>query len=124
MNALKYVIAGIEKKERGLDEIIILDHQSHISEALSSNIFWKKDDSFYTPPLSTGCISGVMRQWIKKELSYNGFTVEEKLIDKGEFLRSDCIFTTNANGIGHIRSIEEYTFEIDSVSQKLIEHIS
>ena len=44
MSAFKYVLAGIEKDKRQLDEIIILDHEGYISEALSSNIFWKKED--------------------------------------------------------------------------------
>lgn len=124
MSALKYVVAGIEKKERNLDEIIILDHNGHISEALSSNIFWKKQNVYYTPPLSTGCISGVMRQWITKALKENGLLIEEKLIEKHEFLQSDCIFTSNAIGIGHIKTIEQFSFEIDHVSQDIIERIS
>ena len=123
MNALKYVIAGMEKETKKLNEIIILDHNNHISEALSSNIFWKKDGTFFTPPLSTGCIAGVMRQYMMDILKQNDHIIEEKLADKNELLRSDSIFTTNAAGIAHIRSIEEKKFEVDRISQQIFEQI-
>lgn len=124
LSALKYVIAGIEKKERDLDEIIILDQQGYISEALSSNIFWKKSGSFFTPPLSTGCIEGVMRNRLIKQLSKDGYIVEEKLAKTSELLSANCIFTTNANGIGHIKRIEDHDFKVDPISQSFIESIS
>lgn len=123
MNALKYVIAGNEKLEKGLDEIIILDQKGFISEALSSNIFWKKADKFFTAPISTGCISGVMRRWIIEKLTENGLEIHEKLVGKNEFLESDCIFTSNASGIAHISSIGSLQFEIDAVAQQLIEQV-
>jgi branched-subunit amino acid aminotransferase/4-amino-4-deoxychorismate lyase len=124
MSALKYVLAGIEKENQQLDEIIILDHEGHISEALSSNVFWKKEAVYYTPPLSTGCISGVMRQWLIKALKKDGHHIQEKLAKKGELLKSDSLFTTNAAGIGHIQAIGQFSFESDQNVQKLLEQIS
>jgi len=121
INALKYVVAGNEKLKRGLDEIIILDHHGNVSEALSSNIFWKKGNNYFTSPLSTGCISGVMRKWIMEKLHEKGIPVEEKLIGTDEFVVSDSVFTSNAAGIVHIKSIENHQFGIDSVVQGIIE---
>ena len=123
MSALKYVIAGIEKEAEMIDEIIILDHVRHISEALSSNIFWKKDEKFFTPPLTTGCIAGVMRQWMMHALKQNGHSIEEKLVGKTEFLEAESIFTTNAVGIGHIQAIGKRSFKTDQISQQLFEQI-
>lgn len=124
LSALKYVVAGVEKTEMNLEEIIILDHQGHISEALSSNIFWIKEGIYYTPPLSTGCIEGVMRNWLINRLIEDGYKVIEKLASPFEFKESESIFTTNASGIRHIQTIEGNKFVIDSVSQKLVESIS
>lgn len=124
ISAIKYVLAGIEKKEKNLDDIIILDHRAYVSETMSSNIFWRKKDTYYTSPLSTGCIEGIMRNWLMKSLKQRGFLMEEKLIKTKELLESDCIFTTNALGICHIQSIGRNKFEIDSVAQELIEEIS
>ena len=124
MSAMKYVIAGIEMKERKLDEIIIPDHQGFVSETLSSNLFWKKKDTYYTSPLSTGCIEGIMRSWLMNKLKQNGFTVIEKNVKPVELFGSDHIFTTNSMGIRHIQCIGRHTYEIDLISQKIIESIS
>ncbi len=124
LSAMKYVIAGIEKKEKKLDEIIILDYQGHVSETMSSNLFWKTKGRYYTPPLSTGCIEGIMRNWLINELKHHGFFVEEKLVATEELLNSDYIFTTNATGLSHIQKINQKTFGIDMVSQELISSIS
>lgn len=124
LSALKYVVAGVEKKEMDLEEIIILDHQGHISEALSSNIFWKKEGIYFTPPLSTGCIEGVMRKWLINRLKEEGNEVIEKLESPVGLLESESIFTTNASGIKHIQTVEDHLFVIDNISQKLVESIS
>lgn len=124
ISALKYVLAGIEKKERNLDEIIILDHNGHVSETLISNIFWKKKNDYFTPPLSTGCIEGIMRNWLMENLYQKGFFVEEKLANTTELFEADHIFTTNAIGISHIKRIDLETFEIDFVVQEIVESIS
>lgn len=123
MSAMKYVIAGIEMKEKKLDEIIISDHQGFVSETLSSNLFWKNNDTYYTSPLSTGCIEGIMRNWLIDRLRQEGFTVKEKKVKPAELNGSDHIFTTNSMGIRHIQSIGERTYEMDLVSQKIMESI-
>ena len=124
MSALKYVIAGIEKKDKHLDEIIILDHKGFVSETLSSNIFWKKNEAYFTSPLSTGCIEGIMRNQLMNEMKLKGFFVKEKLVKAVELLGSDNVFTSNAMGISHIQGIGQSIFEIDLVSQEIIESIS
>jgi branched-subunit amino acid aminotransferase/4-amino-4-deoxychorismate lyase len=124
MSAINYVMAGIEKKERQLDEIIILDHRGFVSEGLSSNAFWKKDNTYYTSSLSTGCIEGVMRKWFIASLKGTGHKVIEIEATKIDLLRASCVFTTNALGITHIQSIENSVFNIDENAQELIETIS
>jgi len=37
---LPYIIAGIEKTEKQIDDLIILNHENQISECISSSIFW------------------------------------------------------------------------------------
>lgn len=124
LSAIKYVLAGIEKKERNLDEIIILDYRDYVSETLSSNIFWRKNDIYFTSPLSTGCIEGIMRNWLMESLKQRGFMMEEKLVKTNELIDSDHIFTTNSMGISHIQNIGPNKFEIDFIAQEIIEKIN
>ena len=121
---MKYVVAGIEKVERGFDEIILLDHNGHVSEALSSNLFWKIDQSFFTPPLSTGCIDGIMRNWLMSELKNKGFEVREELIHARDLLTAESIFTTNAMGIRYIMEFNKASYAVDSISKEMLDAIS
>jgi len=124
LSALKYVLAGIEKKNHHFDDIILFDYRGYVSETLNSNIFWKKNCTYFTPPLSTGCVAGIMRNWLMDELNMRGFPVEEKLALKDDILEAECIFTTNALGICHVKYIGERSFIMDPISQEIIEGIS
>ncbi|MBY0427479.1 MAG: aminotransferase class IV, partial [Cytophagales bacterium] len=77
ISSLPYILAGIEKKERELDELIITDVQGNISEGTSSNIFWTIGNKFYTPALSTGCLPGVTRKKLIEHLQKMGSEVQE-----------------------------------------------
>ncbi len=113
LNALNFVIAGLEKKNQKWDEIIILDIHGNISEALSSNIFWRHGSHYFTPPLSTGCVAGVMRRRVIEKLKNTGAIVYEKSITKEGLLMADSIFTTNSMGIRHIERIKDRQFAVD-----------
>lgn len=102
MNSLDYILAEIEKKERELDEMILLDTNKNVSECVSSNIFWINKDEIFTSPLSTGCKNGVMRQQIMNYIS-----VQEKLITYNEIKNAHTIFTTNVAGLGIFDSIDD-----------------
>ncbi len=123
ISALKYVVAGLEKRDRKLDDILIKDVHGFISEALYSNVFMKKNGVYSTPHISTGCVEGVMRNWFISQLRNEGFEVKEKLIGEDELLQAESVFTTNALGIRHIRKIRDTNYEIDPLAQKLIESI-
>ena len=124
ISAMNYVMAGLEKKARNLDEIIILDHRGYVSECLSSNIFWRKDKMYYTPSLSTGCIDGVMRKWFISSIKGKHFNVTEMEAEKTDLLSASCVFTTNAAGITHLQSIDNKAFNIDENAQRLFETLS
>jgi branched-chain amino acid aminotransferase/4-amino-4-deoxychorismate lyase len=124
ISALKYVLAGLEKKERALEEIVINDHNGFISEALESNLFVKKDGVYFTPPIATGCIEGIMRNWLMNELKSNQVSIEERFMIPNEMLEAEAVFTTNALGIRHIMQIHNTTFTADKYVQELFDSIN
>jgi len=92
-----FVLAGIYKKENNLNECIILNNQNNIVEALSSNLFFVKDKYIYTPPLSSGCLNGIMRSKIieiAKSLNYN--LIDNLPLNINNLINADEIFLTNA----------------------------
>ena len=102
LNSLPYVLANQERKERGLDEIILLDGRGNISESGASNIFWIKDGIVFTPSLSCNCINGVSRQVI---LDY--MDLKKVPYRVGEFLLTELegaeqILVSNCTGISYL----------------------
>jgi branched-subunit amino acid aminotransferase/4-amino-4-deoxychorismate lyase len=101
-NALCYVLAGLEKKERQAPELILLNQDGYVAECSASNIFWKKDNVLFTPSLQSGCIAGVRRKQIIKNAT---LPVIEGLFLPIHLKNADEIFTTNAAGITYIQKI-------------------
>lgn len=100
LGCLPYVKAGIERRTKNFDEIVLVNNQQAICEGGSSNIFWLKEDVVYTPSLLTGCIPGVMRKNIIRAIQSKGLTLIETINASPEELNSaDEIFFTNATGI-------------------------
>lgn len=90
-NALVYTMASIWAKENNLDDALILNEYGRIIEATSSNLFWVKNGTTYTVPLSEGCVNGVYRMHI-----LNTQEVTEKICTLNDLSLADEIFITNA----------------------------
>jgi 4-amino-4-deoxychorismate lyase len=114
LSSALYIMAGIEKKEKNAEDVILLNHNSEIVECLSSNIFWEKNSMLFTPALQTGCIGGVMRKRIITHLKAEGITVQEGHYSKQELLNADFAFTSNIGGLSKISSIESSSFSGES----------
>lgn len=104
-NALLYVMAGQEAKERGFDDLIILNKQDLISELISSNIFWFQQDTLYTPALETGCINGIMRRNILNWGRLEGINAKEVYFDVDGILQADAVYSVNVTGIKEISNL-------------------
>lgn len=110
LNALPYILANMEKKERGLDEIILLDHRGYISEASIANIFWVKSGTYFTPSLSCGCINGVSRKVLIECLESNNIQIEIGEFYPEELLEAEQVFVTNSSGISYLEEFKGKIF--------------
>ncbi|PKV75486.1 branched-chain amino acid aminotransferase/4-amino-4-deoxychorismate lyase [Pontibacter ramchanderi] len=104
-----YVLAGIEKQNRNLDDILLLNAQGHVAELISSNIFWLKDGVLYTPTVDTGCVNGILRRNILRWCQNKGIAVQEVLAAPDELLQADMVFSTNVTGIRSMKEIDTHT---------------
>ncbi len=109
-NSIKYVLAGIEKKQRNLDEIILLSANGFVSECLASNIFWVRNAKVLTPEIETGCIAGMMRENLLRLFQAKNIPFQEGLFLPEALLQAETIFTTNAAGIKIIQQFSNKTF--------------
>ncbi|WP_157243466.1 aminotransferase class IV [Algoriphagus resistens] len=104
LNALPYVLANQERKERGLDEIILLDYRGFVSEAGASTVFWIKDGIVYTPSLSCSCINGVSRQVILEHMIQHEIFYQEGEFKLVELEKAEQVFVSNCSGISYLGS--------------------
>jgi branched-chain amino acid aminotransferase len=97
-NTPRYVIASIEAKKNDWDDIIILNSADRPCESASCNLFWWKDDICYTPPVSEGCVAGVMRHWLIKQQQQNSSwpTIIEQPATIEILHEADEVFLTNS----------------------------
>jgi branched-chain amino acid aminotransferase len=108
-NALLYVLASIWAKEQIFDDALILNEHGFVCEATSSNIFVIKNQQLFTPPLSEGCINGIMRAHLLQ--SYKRFPIIEKPIQVADLKEVDGILLTNAiQGIVSVGKFENTKF--------------
>jgi branched-subunit amino acid aminotransferase/4-amino-4-deoxychorismate lyase len=126
-NSIQYVLAGIEKKQRNLDEIILLSPEGFVSECLAANIFWVKNNTVFTPEIGTGCIAGIMRENLLRLFQAENIPFREGKFLPEELLQAESVFTTNASGVKIIRRIgtaeftEELPFWLTKVSEILLD---
>lgn len=90
-NALIYIMARIWAREKGFEDALIENTSGEIIEASSSNIFWQKNQQWYTPPLSSGCVAGIGR-----ELFMEKHPVSEKPCFTKDLQQADACVLTNA----------------------------
>jgi branched-chain amino acid aminotransferase len=104
-NCLLYSMAAMYGRERGLDDCLVLNSHGGLADSTIANLFYIKDHRFYTPPLSEGCVAGVMRRFLLEALPRAGYSVREQPVSPEELAGADEVFLTNAlRGIRWVRS--------------------
>lgn len=111
LNALPYILAGIEKSNGKFNDLIIKNEKDQVAEMIASNIFWIKGSIIYTPSLKSGCIEGVMRRFLLKEFQTNKIECHEVLAKSNDLLDAQSIFLTNVNGINWVKNYAASIFE-------------
>jgi branched-chain amino acid aminotransferase len=108
---LPYVMAAKWAKENKLNDALILNAGERICDTTIANIFWVKGEMIFTPPLSEGCIAGVMRRYLLENISGSGFEVKEQKLETKDLEEADEVFLTNAiRGICWVKQFGNKTY--------------
>ncbi len=120
-NKLIHITGSIYADENGLDNCILLNEEKNVTEALQGNIFMLKDGVLSTPPLSDGCLNGVMRkQILTLSKTLENVEVIESSISPFDLQKADELFLTNViKGIQPITKYRKKDFET-TISKSLI----
>jgi branched-chain amino acid aminotransferase len=117
-NYLVSVMAGLFAKKNNLNDAIILNAPGRVCESAISNIFILNGNNIFTPPLSEGCVAGVMRRWMLEKFSYKSYSVNEKNLSINELLAADEVFLTNSiQPIRWVKRFRQRTYENEKIKE-------
>ncbi len=114
-NRILNVVGSIYAKENDLDNCLVLNNVKHVVEALNGNIFLLKDNILKTPPLTDGCLKGIMRKQVMDIVkTMPEVTMVEESVSPFELQKADELFITNViQGIKPVSKYRKKTFSTD-----------
>ena len=120
-NKLINVTGSIFAKENGFDNCLLINTNKAVAEALNGNLFLVKGSTIKTPPLTDGCLRGIIRKQLIDILGkLKDYTFEEASISPFELQKADELFITNTiTGIQPITKYRKKHFE-NKVSKDLM----
>jgi branched-chain amino acid aminotransferase len=128
-NKMINVTGSIFAHENGLANCLLVNDTKNVVEGLQGNLFMLIGKKLITPPISEGCLNGIMRKQIlalAKKLE--GIEVLEEIISPFDLQKADELFLTNVIiGIQPITKYRKKEFTSDLAHllvQKLNESIS
>ena len=106
-NYINSMMALQEVLDEGYDEALMLDIDGFVSEGSGENIFIVKDNSIYTPKL-TSALAGITRDTVITLANDLGYQVTEKELNRDEiYLADEAFFTGTAAEVTPIRGLDD-----------------
>jgi branched-chain amino acid aminotransferase len=124
-NKIINITGSIFASENGLDNCLLLNDSKNVVEALQGNIFMLLGNKLITPPVSEGCLNGVMRkQILSLAKKIENLEVLEEVISPFDLQKADELFVTNViKGIQPITQYRKKTFTTN-ISVQLLEKLN
>ncbi|MFP6556846.1 aminodeoxychorismate synthase component I [Paraburkholderia sp. B3] len=82
-----------EAEAQGGFDMLFFNERGELTEGGRSNVFVKRDGTWWTPPLSAGVLPGVMRGVL---LDDETFGAKERVLIREDVLRAEALLLTNA----------------------------
>jgi branched-chain amino acid aminotransferase len=124
-NKIINITGSIFANENGLDNCLLLNDSKNVVEALQGNLFMLLGNKLITPPVSEGCLNGVMRkQILSLAKKIENLEVVEEVISPFDLQKADELFITNV--IKGIQPITQYRKKVftTSLSVQLTEKLN
>lgn len=124
-NRLINTVGSIFADENGYQNCLLLNEEKNVVEALNGNLFMITGNRLTTPPLSEGCLNGIMRKQILAiAKKVDGLEVSEEPISPFDLQKADELFITNMiQGIQPITKYRKKEFAINW-SKVLVEKVN
>ena len=114
LNYLDNLLARDQAAANGYDDALFIEKDGTVSETSRANIFFFKDGQLRTPDLSSGLLSGIIRQWVLDHLP-----VETGIWTLNDLLTADAVLVTNS--VIGIRPVTRIGGQICPVSSQALD---
>ncbi len=108
--SLPYILAGQAASKRQVDDMLLCNDSGFVAECISSNIFWKINDTYYTPSLDCGIVEGIMRKQIIQYLTTNDIPIITGKFGLESLMEAEAVFQSNIGNITPICQIVQKCF--------------
>ena len=124
LNYLNNILAKIEGKQAGAEEVLMLNAEGYVVECSGDNIFWIKNEILVTPPVHMGILEGVTRNSVIQLARDAGMQVEERVFTRHDlYIADECFLTGTAAEVIPVVKIDRRTIgngHPGKITQRLI----
>jgi branched-chain amino acid aminotransferase len=86
-----------EAQQAGFDEVVLLNERGEVAECTAANIFCVRAGRVSTPPLNSGCLSGITRSVLLEIGATVGVEVKEAVLRPEDLYAADEVFISSTN---------------------------
>jgi len=90
------VLARAEAKEKGADEVLLINTNGEVAETASGNLFWVYQDNICTVPTGRGVLPGITRAIVLEICQSLGLQTNKRVIKPEALRNSQGIFVTQS----------------------------
>ncbi|MFN7983439.1 MAG: aminotransferase class IV [Vicinamibacterales bacterium] len=94
-NLLNNALGNQEALRQGAFEAVMRNYRGEIAECSTSNIFIVKDGVAITPPLESGLLAGITREFVSEVAESLGIQTREQVLHDADLLGADEAFLTS-----------------------------
>jgi branched-chain amino acid aminotransferase len=94
-NLLNLALAGQQAIRRGAFEGVMRNIRGELTECTTANLFVVKDGAALTPPLESGLLPGITREFLFEVGRDEGVQVREQVLRDADLLSADEAFLTS-----------------------------
>lgn len=107
-------------RQRGFDDIVVLNEHDRVSEASRANLVLVSGDSLVTPPTSEGALAGVTRSMLQRIASSDGIDWQTRPVSAAELRAADSVLLTSSSlGVVTAGGLEDRAFGPNAVADHL-----
>src|SRR2546421_6448184 len=94
-NLMNWALAAQEAIKRGGFEAVMRNYRGELTECTQSNLFIVKNGAALTPPLESGLLPGITREFIFEVGDEAGLEVREQILRDDDLFGADEAFLTS-----------------------------